>query len=252
MLALAGVLIVPRAGAECRSDRIDERARVAHVHDGDTLVLSDRRKVRLIGINTPELPRDGAAGQPYAHEARDALAALLESGDELGLRYDDERVDRYGRLLAHLYRGDGASIQAWLLQRGYAVAIAVPPNLGNQDCYRRAEERASRAGIGLWGLPYYQPLASAGLKAAAPEAGFRFVRGKVVRAGYGAGAVWLNLEGGLALRIARPDLRYFPDFRPHDLVGRTVIARGWLNLGGAAPLMQIRHPASLQVVMDDG
>ncbi|MGE0370347.1 MAG: thermonuclease family protein [Gammaproteobacteria bacterium] len=222
------------------------------MYDGDTLVLSDRRKVRLIGINTPELPRDGSPGQPYSQEARDALTALLETDDELGLRFDEERVDRYGRLLAHLYRVDGSSIQAWLLTRGYAVAIAVPPNLRNQDCYRRAEEQASRAGLGVWVLPYYQPLAATGLKAAAPEAGFRFVRGKVARAGAGAGAVWLNLEGGLALRIARPDLRYFPDFRPRDLVGRTVIARGWLNTGGAAPLMQIRHPASLQVVEDDG
>lgn len=241
------------AVADCPADRTDERVRVAHVHDGDTLMLRDGRKVRLIGVNAPELPRADDPGQPYAEEARDALRGwLAPPNDELSLRYDRERFDRYGRLLAHLYRADGMSVQAWLLERGYAVAIAVPPNLEDQECYRRAEAGASGAGLGLWRLAYYRPLPGAEIGPDAPESGFRFVRGKVVRVGTGTGAVWLNLEGGLALRIARPDLRYFPAFRPHDLVGRTVVARGWLITRGAAPLMQIRHPSSLQVIAEDG
>lgn len=250
---LACLLWTNISAADCPADHIDERARVAYVHDGDTLVLRDGRKVRLIGVNAPELPREGDPGQPYAEDSRDALRGLLAPpGDELALRYDGERFDRYGRLLAHLYRRDGASIQAWMLAHGYAVAIAVPPNLVNQDCYRRAEAHASDAGLGLWRLVYYRPLPSAAIGPDSPDSGFRFVRGKVMRTGAGAGVVWLNLEGGLALRIARPDLRHFPGFRPRDFVGRTVVARGWLITRGAAPLMQIRHPSSLQVVADDG
>lgn len=253
VLVLAGVLFAHGATADCPAGRIDERVRVAHVHDGDTLVLRDGRKVRLIGINSPELPRADDPGQPYAFDARDALREwLAPPNDKLGLRYDRERIDRYGRLLAHLYRADGASVQAWLLEHGYAVAIAVPPNLDDQECYRRAEGHASEAGLGLWRLPYYRPLPGAEIGPDAPASGFRFVRGKVIRAGAGTGAVWLNLEGGLALRIARPDLHYFPAFRPHELVGRTVIARGWLVTRGSAPLMQIRHPSSLQVIAEGG
>lgn len=254
VLVLAGLLGVHGTGrtAECAADHIDERARVAHVYDGDTVVLADRRKVRLIGINTPELSREETPGQPYAQEARVALAALLEPNAEIGLRFDEQRLDHYGRLLAHLYRADGGSIQAWLLQRGYAAAITVPPNLWNQECYRRAEARARRGAEGLWRLDYYQPLAAADIKSDVLEEGFRFVRGKVVRTASGANAVWLNLEGGLALRIARADLRYFPAFRPRDLVGQVVVARGWLHARGTAPVMQIRHPAALQLEAGEG
>ncbi len=253
VLTLAGLLYAHITAADCPADRIDEQVRVAHVHDGDTLVLRDGRKVRLIGINAPELPREDDPGQPYAEESRDALRGLFAPpDDELDLRYDGERFDRYGRLLAHLYRRDGTSVHAWLLERGYAVAIAVPPNLESQDCYRRAEEHARKAGLGLWQLEYYRPLPASAIGPDSPESGFRFVRGKVIRVGAGTGAVWLNLEGGLALRIARPDLRNFPGFKPRDLIGRSVVARGWLITRGAAPLMQIRHPSSLQVVEDDG
>jgi len=240
------------ATADCAADRIDEYAGVSRVHDGDTIVLRDGRKLRLIGINTPELPREDSPGQPFAQEARAALAALLETRDEIGLRFDEQRVDRYGRLLAHLFLPGGESIQARLLQQGYAAAIAVPPNLWNQECYQRAEERATRAGRGLWRLGYYQPLEVTTIRAGNIDDGFRFVRGRVTRTSAGANAVWLNLEGGLALRIARPDLSYFPDFSPRDLVGKVVIARGWLHARGAAPVMQIRHPSSLKFAPDRG
>lgn len=240
------------AAADCVADRIDERATVAHVHDGDTLVLADGRKVRLIGINAPELAREDTPGQPYAREARDALANRLAPGQAIGLRFDAERLDHYGRLLAHLYYEDGTSIQAALLDGGYAIAIAVPPNVWNQECYRHAEEKASRAASGLWRLPYYRPLDAVRIRPDEAE-GFRLIRGKVLRAGNSANSVWLNLEGGLALRIARSDLHYFPAFNPRELVGKTVVARGWLRTrGGASMMMQVRHPAALRVEADEG
>lgn len=253
LLAVAISLCLPGiATANCAADRIDERAGISRVQDGDTIILRDGRKLRLIGINTPELPREDSPGQPFAQEARAALASLLESNNEIGLRFDEQRVDRYGRLLAHLYLAGGESVQARLLQQGYAAAIAVPPNLWNQECYQQAEERATRAGLGLWRLGYYQPLATTDIGPALADDGFRFVHGRVVRSGAGANAVWLNLEGGLALRIARPDLRYFPGFQPRDLVGKVVIARGWLRARGAAPVMQVRHPSALKLEADRG
>lgn len=233
--------------ADCAPDRVDERARLAHVFDGDTVALADGRRLRLIGINTPELPRDAAPGQPFAREARDALAALLEADGEVALRFDEQRYDRYGRLLAHLYRTSGESVQAWLLRQGYAVSIAVPPNLWNQDCYRSAERRASRAHAGLWRLSYYEPLESTRARSDSTAEGFRLVRGRVVRAGESTGAIWLNLAGDVALRIAKADLRYFPEFRPRALVGKTVTARGWLFAREQGLVMQVRHPSALHM-----
>jgi len=47
------------AAVECPVDRIDLRAEVEYVHDGDTVRLADGRSVRLIGLNTPEMARAG-------------------------------------------------------------------------------------------------------------------------------------------------------------------------------------------------
>ena len=126
------------ATALCAPDRIDERARVSHVHDGDTLQLSDGRKVRLIGINTPELARDPVPEERFAVAARNALRQLLADGDfQVGIRYGRERFDRYSRVLAHVFTSAGGNVQALLLQRGLGAPTVFPPNLWQHECYWR-------------------------------------------------------------------------------------------------------------------
>lgn len=248
------LLAGPLFAADCAPDRIDERAEVAHVHDGDTLRLADGRSVRLIGINAPELPRRGEPGtpEPHAEAARDALRGLLAAGDEVALRYDEERIDRYGRWLAHLYLPrllpQGGSIQARLLEDGHALAIAVPPNLWNLACYRAAEGRARAAAAGIWSLPGYRPADASRLGPGAD--GFRIVRGRVRAVGDSRGSRWLDLEGGVSLRILKEDLAYFRDFPFEGLAGREVLARGWLSPrqdGRGGAVMRLRHPAALEL-----
>lgn len=234
------------ARADCPADRIDEYVRVRHVHDGDTVELSDGRRLRFIGINTPELARDGRPAEPLAKAARDALRGLLKTGGRLGLRYDRERRDRYGRLLAHVYLDPAHSVTARLLADGYGAVVAVPPNLWNLACYRREEAAARRAGRGLWGLAYYRPLSARRLPRHAQ--GFRLVTGRVSRVGESRHSLWLNLEGGMALRIARKDLIYFRGFDAARWQGRRVEARGWLRLYRGRPVMQIRHPFMLRAL----
>ena len=81
--------------------------RVERVVDGDTLILADpdRTRVRLIGINTPELARDGKPAEPLAVEAKEWLANRVE-GKEVRLDFDIERFDQYDRTLAYIYRGE--------------------------------------------------------------------------------------------------------------------------------------------------
>lgn len=177
------------------------------------------------------------------------LTALLhQHNNQVKLRYDVQKKDKYHRLLAHLYLDNGVSISEVLLEKGLATALTVPPNTWNFSCYKSAEKRAQAARRGIWSLPSYQPIESSELKY--NQKGFRLIRGKVVRIGYSKKSVWLNLTGKMAVRIDRKDLPYFQQISPEALPGKTIISRGWLYSHKGEVRMQIRHPAALEVIQD--
>ena len=132
------------------------------VHDGDTLVLEDGRRVRLIGVNSPEVSSRGP-GDPFADEATRAAQNFLAGSPSVLLLPGAETWDRYGRLLAHVFRpADGASLAAELIARGLAWQIAVPPNLAYLECNRAAEHQARVAARGVWSSQYLKPTMLAG------------------------------------------------------------------------------------------
>lgn len=231
------------SAAMCPPGRVDMRATVETVHDGDTIRLTDGRDVRLVGINTPELGRDGAPDEPFARAARRALRDLLADNRTVGLEIAPEGSDRYDRLLAHVYTTDGQNAAAHLLQRGLGWYIAVPPNLGYLDCYRRAERTARRDERGVHGEPALMPVAANALGRDA--GGFNRVTGTIERVGSSTHAYWLDL-GGLTLRLARADLPYFEDSDPQHWLGRSLRVRGWIYQVDGEPRMNLRHPAALE------
>ena len=216
------------------------------MHDGDTVRLSDGRKVRIIGINTPELARDATPAEPFAEQARDALKRLFKQQDRLKLRWGKEKNDRYGRLLAHLFLPDGRNISQQLLEQGMAMALVVPPNLWQWDCYVAAEARARKDGAGLWAHPHFQAIASN--KLSPRQRGFHLVQGRVQRVGFSKSSIWLNLEGRFAIRIKRQDTVHFKKLDFKTLKGKQVIARGWLQYHNNELRLRIRHPAALQIM----
>lgn len=232
-------------GVGCGADRIDERVTVERLYDGDTVKLRDGRKIRFIGINTPEIGRHGTSSQPLANAARDMLQTLLEkSNHTISLRYDAERHDRYARDLAHVYLSDGSSVAAHLLERGLATILPVPPNVWNLPCYQTTEQRARMARRGIWALPEYQPIDAAQLRRA--DTGVRIVTGKVTTSHRRKGDIWLTLNDTLILHIGQRDRKYFPDTFPAEISGRSIIARGRVYFTEGTLRMQIRHPATLQ------
>ncbi len=252
-LLAVGLLLTGPTGAravDCLADRIDESVRVAHVYDGDTIRLTDGRKVRLIGINTPELAHEDGPrhDEPYAREARRAVRDLLDGNGRLGLRLGHERRDRYRRLLAHAYLADGRSLEGILLSRGLAIRIAIPPNTHAQDCYARAEREARQRKRGLWSAPYFQPLPSDRLPAGIE--GFRLVEGRVLRVGRSRRSVWLDMPGRFAVRIPKRSLEHFASTPPEDWQGETVVVRGWIHTYRGRPIMTVRHPSSIEVTTD--
>lgn len=233
---------------ECTADRIDETARVSFVYDGDTVRLEDGRKIRLAGINTPEVATQDKAGEPLANEARAYLSQLLENDRTVRLRYEQEKRDRYGRLLAHLFLQDGTSVEERLLDKGLAQQLVVPPNTWQSRCYQRVEQRARQQRRGLWRLDYYQPLRMNPDRSS--EGRFRVIGGTVVRVAESRKSLWLNLDTGMAVRIARRDLQNFTDIDLHGLEGHSVVARGWLNHDGQRYQTTVRHPSALMKATD--
>ena len=232
------------AQINCSADRIDERVTVERLIDGDTVALRDGRKIRFIGINTPEIGRRGTSSQPLANAARDMLQTLLEkSNHTISLRYDVERHDRYARNLAHVYLGDGSSVAAHLLERGLATILPIPPNVWSLPCYQATEHRARTARRGLWALPEYQPVGAAQLR---PEdTGARIVTGKVTASHLRKGDIWLTVDDTVLLHIGQRDRKYFPGTFPDEIAGRSIIARGRVYFAEGTLRMQIRHPATL-------
>ncbi|MCU7935051.1 MAG: thermonuclease family protein [Candidatus Thiodiazotropha sp. (ex Dulcina madagascariensis)] len=216
---------------------------VSSVHDGDTLRLRDGRTVRLIGVNTPELePRGVTDAQPGAEAARLALERLVkQSGQRVRVCAGAQGRDRYRRHLAHLYDSQGESINQRLLRLGVGYLIAIPPNLKNLTCYAVAEAAAREAGLGVW----RQPLQDAS-RLRGDEAGFHLLRGRIIRVGQSRSGVWLNLDGGLAIRIRWDDWKSFAIEEPDEFLGSLLEVRGWIYRRKGEQRLAVRHPASIR------
>lgn len=235
------------AGCEAREGAGAE-ARVQRVVDGDTVVLTDGRRVRLIGLDTPELPHDGEPGEPLGEAARKALQSLLaRHGGRVRLEYDRRRKDPHGRTLAHLFTPDGTNLTETLLEQGLASLVVIPPNVRHVDRYREAERRARTARRGVWRLPRFQPVEAARLRRS--DRGFRVVRGRVSRVGHSRKSVWLNFGQRFSARIDRGDLPWFRGVDLDGLEGRRVEVRGLVWPGRQTDLqMRLRHPALMEIL----
>lgn len=229
----------------CGSDHYDETVQVSKVYDGDTLRLKDGRNVRIIGINTPELARDKSPAEPWSSQAKSALQQLLSQDRRVKLRWGQEKRDRYGRLLSHVFLPNGDNVSERLLSSGYALALTVPPNTWGWTCYARAEAIARSRKQRLWSDKYYQAIPTHRLSPS--SRGFRLVDGQVQRVGFGKSAIWLNLESNFALRIKRNDLNYFNGVDFKELTGKRITARGWINRHNNQLRMRVKHPAALEI-----
>lgn len=133
----------------------ERSAHVVRVVDGDTIRVvldgaSDDEPVRYIGIDTPETVKPRTPVECFGKKAS-ALNRALVDGREVRLVFDAEERDRYGRLLAYVYRaGDGLFVNAELVRRGYATAATFPPNVRFAERFRGLAAAARQAGRGLW------------------------------------------------------------------------------------------------------
>lgn len=253
--SLAGAFFVSAiwlsaAQALCPAPTGLDSATVQRVVDGDTLRLNDGRNVRMIGLNTPELGKQGRSDEPFAVAARKRLEVLVaESDGRVGLRLGVESKDRYGRTLAHVFSARGENLEAQMLADGLGFQVAVAPNVDLVDCQQDAERRARKAGLGLWKR-------SPVLKAEQIErSGFAVVSGRVSKVQRNRGGIWIELQDKLVLRVAPNLLDRFDATSLQALKGKQIEARGWvvdrsrrggLKSGQARWLLPLTDPSMLQ------
>lgn len=236
--------------AAARAAPPDERGRVAAIADGDTLLLDDGRRVRLIGIDAPRAPLGRANDVPWrqADAAKTALGELARDR-AVTLRYGGAPLDRYGRALAQVYRDDGLWLQGEMLVRGLVRVHSFADNRALVPEMLALEEAARKARRGLWRDPFYA--------VRRPEEmgrfidSFQLVEGNIVEVAKVKGQVFLNFSPdwhtAFTAHVPRDALALFKasGFDPLALKGTRVRLRGWLHYD-RRPMIDVTHPEQIE------
>jgi endonuclease YncB( thermonuclease family) len=120
----------------------DELFRVKQVYDGDTVLLEDGRKVRYLGINSPEFQ------EPFYLKAKRFNESLV-LGKEIRLEFDQEGTDSYNRILAYVYVGD-QMVNARLVGEGLAHVFFIGPNRKHNALLLQSQAAAKQRRVGIW------------------------------------------------------------------------------------------------------
>ena len=123
---------------------------VTRVIDGDTIDVAGLGRVRLLGIDAPEIGGPFERPAPFALEARDELQMLVLNRFA---RFDCDLVpedDKYGRRLAYVELETGEFVNARLVRDGLA-RVSAKRRLQRWDELRAAETEAQRRRRGMWG-----------------------------------------------------------------------------------------------------
>ncbi|MEE9397802.1 MAG: thermonuclease family protein [Methylococcales bacterium] len=215
---------------------------VKKVYDGDTVVMEDGEKIRLLGINTPEIESSRRMGEPGGEEAKHWLQNKL-NGRKVRIVHDVVKRDKYDRLLAHLFLGNGVHVNVALAKEGLATVNFHPPNLQYANDLLAAQRHAKAKKLGLWAQSYYQPTQINNLPIDYRGKGWqRFVgRPDSVREGRRYQRLVFNKR--FNIRIAKENLSLFPALESY--LDREIEVRGWPSRRGNVISVLIRHPGSL-------
>lgn len=258
LATLAALNTVSVAALACDQLRMEAGGIVTAVTDGDTVILDDGRVVRMIGTQAPKLPLDRPdfVTWPLAPEAKAALETLtLHQPVQLG--FGGETVDRYGRILAHVFvETDAGAVwaQQAMVAQGLARVYSFPDNRACLDMLFAAEGRARLAGLGIWADPYYSTRSANAPGDLLARAGqYELVEGRVLLAEQSGGRVYLNFgrfwKEDFTAVIEAPALRLFAEagIDPLVLENALVRIRGWVD-DRDGPRIEVTHPEQIEVL----
>lgn len=225
----------------CMQALTTERATIARVTDGDTVVLTDQRRVRLIGINSAELNAKNPTLRKAAQQATDALENWLPSGQPVVLYLGDEPHDRHGRVLAHVVReSDNLAVAHLMVKQGLAVQSAVAPTTRCTDDFEKLEQQAIKADLGLWTMRNLMSTSAKNLTTR--NAGFKLINGLVTSVNSQPHRTELFLDKHLQL-LVRPALAKQLSLK--KLSGQRIEVRGWVSRRKGQPYLWLQHAANL-------
>ena len=126
---------------------------VERVVDGDTLLLQSGERVRLIGVDTPEIKHPKKPVEYFGKEASAFTRRVVEE-KRVRLEFDQANAarghkDRYGRTLAYVFLEDGTLLNAKIIKQGYGHAYTQFP-FSRMEEFRRLEREAREEQRGLW------------------------------------------------------------------------------------------------------
>jgi len=191
---------------------------VAQVFDGDTFRTDRGERVRLLGINTPEVAHHNQREQAYAKVAKRRLVQLIQ-GKSVQLRLDKDHKDIYRRTLAQIYLRDGQWVNQIMVREGLAHVYTFAPNFYWTRALLKAEAQARNAMLGLWKSRRFRVL-DAAVVTPRLVGQFHLVRGYV-----SGQQPWRFKMGKLTISIPRKSRQWFGMAdRPHN--GQRLLVRG--------------------------
>lgn len=233
----------PSAGArqiEILSQPSRQLHQVVKVYDGDTIILEDKKHVRLLGINTPEIESQHREEEPGGVAAKRWLQAQLQDS-KVYLEFDQVKRDKYKRLLAHVYLPDGKHLNLALLENGLAAVSIIPPNSLHTDKLIQAQQHAEKLKLGIWSMPKYQPRPIAQISS--HTKGWQRFTGTPVAIRKSRKYTRLIFTDKIDIRIANTNLKLFPE--PATYLKKPLEIRGWVARNKDHYTMLIQHPNAL-------
>ena len=230
------LLLLTAAVADAGSLSVVGKSRwveVGSIIDGDTFRSRSGEKIRLLGINTPEIAHDNQPSQPFGPQAKRQLSQLI-SGKTVRLQLDRERKDRFGRTLAQIYLRDGSWINELLVKDGLAYTYTFAPNFRWTKALLKAETEARRAMRGIWKSEAFRVVDAVDVNRR--QIGeFRLIRGYIQRV-----EKWRFQLGKVTVTVPRSARKWFENYQiPQH--GQRVIVRGQLRTNANGTLFLALH-----------
>lgn len=222
----------------------DSFYKVKKVYDGDTILLNDGRKIRLLSINTPEVERPRQATQAGGKEAQQWLRQQLLN-TQVRLEFDEQRRDKYKRYLAHVFTQQGMHINLELVRLAYASTSIHPPAKKYLAQLHAAQQIAETKRLGIWQYSEYAPKLTSEINANNKQ-GWQRIIGRVLQIKNTPKSRYLKMTDHFNVRVKKEHMHYFDNLV--TLIGKKIEVRGWVNKYKNGYSMLIRHPTDIKVL----